>query len=113
MLFSAVRDSIEYGLGSDCELKRRMTTRNGNSLTAKLANDIHFILLVLKGERLTYIKDMINIPKTRASRNRVMLLELVYDSEKKFVKIVVKSDFVKTFLNRTSNNEVMGRTRLC
>ena len=52
-------NSSEYGLDSGCELKRRMTTRNGNPLTAKLANDIHSLLLVLKGEGLTYIKDMI------------------------------------------------------
>jgi len=64
--FSAVRDSSKYGLDSGCELKRRMPTRNGNPLTANLANDIHSLLLVLKGEGLTYIKDMINIPKKSA-----------------------------------------------
>jgi len=63
MLFSTVRDSNDFDLESGCELKRRVANRNGNPLNVKLANDIHSLILVLKGEGLTYLKDIISYPE--------------------------------------------------
>lgn len=60
-------DDFPYGL--QCELKRRVRTRQGDTVAWKLAKDIHTIVSVIEGGEYSELKELISSGKSGKSRN--------------------------------------------
>lgn len=50
VLFEELKESEEFPFGLQCELKRRVHTRNGDTVPVKLAYDVHSLMSVIEGE---------------------------------------------------------------
>ena len=59
MLYELVKECDDFPYGLQAELKRRVHTRNGDSVTTKLAQDIYILVSVLEGGEFTDLKGMI------------------------------------------------------
>jgi hypothetical protein len=68
MLFEILKNSDDFPFDIDSDLKRRVNTRQGETAAAKLARDVHSLLLVIEGSDASEIKDMISTSK-RSTRN--------------------------------------------
>ena len=60
MLFDIVREAEDFPYDRDVDLKRRLTTKSGDSVAVKLANDIHKLLVVIEGADYSELRDMIS-----------------------------------------------------
>ncbi|XP_053406434.1 uncharacterized protein LOC123546709 [Mercenaria mercenaria] len=60
VLFCNARECDDFPYGLQAELKRRVSTRRGDPLCVKLANDIHVLLSVLEGDDMQAMKDLIS-----------------------------------------------------
>ena len=58
-LFEEIRESDTFPYGLQCELKRRVNTRNGDTVAVKLAYDIHTLMSIMEGGEYSDMKDMI------------------------------------------------------
>lgn len=70
-LFDMIKSFEDFPFDSDCELKRRVHTRQGDSVASKLARDIHVLFTVIEGEDINKLKDLIST-QTRHTRNKSM-----------------------------------------
>ena len=70
MLFEILRGSGDFPFGENCELKRRVMTRskNGDSISVKLANDVYTLLMAIDGGDVSLVKDLI-ISSKKSSRS--------------------------------------------
>ena len=59
MLFELVKECDEFPYGLQAELKRRVRTRNGDSVVSKLAHDVYILMSVLEGGEFSELKDII------------------------------------------------------
>ena len=59
MLYELVKECDDFPYGLQAELKRRVHTRNGDSVSTKLAQDIYILVSVLEGGEFTDLKGMI------------------------------------------------------
>ena len=59
MLFELVKECEDFPYGLQAELKRRVHTRNGDTVAVKLAQDIYILMSVLEGNDFTDLKVMI------------------------------------------------------
>lgn len=66
MLFEMLKNTEEFPFDVESELKRRVNTRQGETLASKLAKDIHTILSVIEGADASCLKDMISTGKRSA-----------------------------------------------
>ena len=51
-LFEHIKESEHFPYGLRCVLKRRVCTRNKDSVATKLAHDIHTLMAVLEGANI-------------------------------------------------------------
>lgn len=72
VLFEELKESEEFPFGLQCELKRRVHTRNGDTVPVKLAYDVHSLMSVIEGGDYSDLKDMLrsNNCKTSSQRQR-------------------------------------------
>lgn len=72
VLFEELKESEEFPFGLQCELKRRVHTRNGDTVPVKLAYDVHSLMSVIEGGDYSDLKDMLrsNSCKTSSQRQR-------------------------------------------
>ncbi|WAR13236.1 hypothetical protein MAR_027416 [Mya arenaria] len=78
------RTALDFPYGQDAELKRRMVTRNGEPVSARLAQDVYHIIDVTEGRDPSVLKDMISRAKTRkASVARKLYTGLTNQPEEK------------------------------
>ena len=59
MLFELVKECDEFPFGLQAELKRRVRTRNGDSVVSKLAHDVYILMSVLEGGEFSELEDII------------------------------------------------------
>ena len=67
ILSHTLRESDDFPFGLQAELKRRVTTRKGDTLVYKLALDIRTLISVLEGEDYSTMKDLISSARPRSS----------------------------------------------
>ena len=60
MLFDITREADDFPFDRDADLKRRLNTRVGESVSVKLANDIYKLLTVIEGSDYSELRDMIS-----------------------------------------------------
>lgn len=65
LFFSALRENDDFPYNINSELKRRVSTRRGDPVCAKLAKDIHTLVSVLEGEDYSCLREMISNTKPR------------------------------------------------
>ncbi|MES9879926.1 MAG: hypothetical protein ABW185_03500 [Sedimenticola sp.] len=71
-LFDYLKGYEEFPYGSQVELKRRIQTRGGDTLVAKLARDIHCLVAVVEGADFNTLTDLMSLSrpmKARASQS--------------------------------------------
>ncbi|MCG7879660.1 MAG: hypothetical protein N0C90_25530 [Candidatus Thiodiazotropha endolucinida] len=59
MLFDLIKECEDFPYGLQAELKRRVHTRNGDTVATKLAQDIYCLMSVLEGSDYSELKDLI------------------------------------------------------
>ena len=59
MLFEVIKECDDFPYGLQAELKRRVHTRNGDTVATKLAQDIFCLMSVLEGSDCSDLKDLI------------------------------------------------------
>ena len=59
-ILERLKDMEDFPYGLQCELKRRLHTRTGESVPTKLAYDIHTLLSVVDGADYSDIKDLLS-----------------------------------------------------
>ena len=69
-LFELIKECDDFPYGLQCELKRRVHTRNGDSVATKLACDIHTLMAVLEGGEFCELKDLISSGKGQRSQSQ-------------------------------------------
>ena len=70
MLFELVKECDEFPFGLQAELKRRVKTRNGDTVVSKLAHDIYTLMSVLEGGEFTELKDILARSKGQRSQSQ-------------------------------------------
>ena len=58
-LFEEIRESDAFRYGLQCELKRRVNTRNGDTVAVKLTYDTHTLMSIMEGGDYSDMRDMI------------------------------------------------------
>ena len=69
-LFELIKECDDFPYGLQCDLKRRVHTRNGDSVATKLACDIHTLMAVLEGGDFCEPKDLIGSGKGQRSQSQ-------------------------------------------
>lgn len=72
VLFEGLKESEDFPYGLQCELKRRVHTRNGDTVAVKLAYDVHSLMSVMEGGDYSDIKDMLRSNKSYSQRSQSM-----------------------------------------
>lgn len=62
-LFEMLKNTEDFPFELDSELKRRVNTRQGEPIVAKLAKDIHTLISVIEGEDSSCLKELISSGK--------------------------------------------------
>ena len=70
MLFELVKECDEFPFGLQAELKRRVRTRNGDSVVSKLAHDVYILMSVLEGGEFSELKDIIAKGKSNRTQSQ-------------------------------------------
>ena len=68
-ILERLKDMEDFPYGLQCELKRRLHTRTGESVPTKLAYDIHTLLSVVDGADYSDIKDLLSNGKSQKSQS--------------------------------------------
>ena len=71
VLFEEMKEIEDFPFGLQCELKRRVHTRNGDTVSVKLAYDIYSLMAVFEGGEYSEIKDMLRSNKSSRSQSVV------------------------------------------
>ena len=69
ILFEELKEVEDFPYGLQCELKRRVRTRNGDTVAVKLAYDIYALMAVFEGAEYSEIKDMLRSNKSLRSQS--------------------------------------------
>ena len=69
VLFEEMKEIEDFPFGLQCELKRRVHTRNGDTVSVKLAYDIYSLMTVFEGGEYSEIKDMLRSNKSSRSQS--------------------------------------------
>ena len=69
-LFEQVKEFDNFPYGSQCHLKKRVQTRNGDLVAIKLARDIHTVVSVIEGNDITDLRDVVSAGKQRTQRSQ-------------------------------------------
>ena len=70
LLFELVKECDEFPFGLQAELKRRVRTRNGDSVVSKLAHDVYILMSVLEGGEFSELKDIIAKGKSNRTQSQ-------------------------------------------
>lgn len=68
-LLEHIKEQDDFPYGLQCELKRRLHTRTGDSVTIKLAYDVHALISVIEGADYSSIKDILSSGKGQRSQS--------------------------------------------
>ena len=69
-LFEHLKDADDFPYGLQCMLKRRMCTRNCDSVAIKLAYDIHTLMSVIEGAEYTDMRELLSSGSGRSQRSQ-------------------------------------------
>jgi len=74
LLYDIVKELDDVPFDRESDLKRRVNTRNGESVFVKLDSDIHAILCVMDGEDFALLKDVVSTSKRQNRRKSIRTL---------------------------------------
>ncbi len=70
-MFEVVKDADDFPYGLQVELKRRVRTRAGDSISTKLARDVHCLTTVQDGGDYSDLTELMSLPRiNRSSRSQ-------------------------------------------
>ena len=67
---SMLFELVKFPFGLQAELKRRVRTRNGDSVVSKLAHDVYILMSVLEGGEFSELKDIIAKGKSNRTQSQ-------------------------------------------
>ena len=70
LLFELIKECNQFPYGLQAELKRRVKTRNGDTVVSKLAHDIYTLMSVLEGGEFSELKDILARSKGQRSQSQ-------------------------------------------
>lgn len=68
-MFEQLKEVDDFPYGMQCMLKRRVATRNGDSVAVKYAYDIHTLVSILEGGEYSDIREMLSSSKSQRSQS--------------------------------------------
>lgn len=68
-LFEEIKETDDFPYGLQCELKRRVHTRSGDTVAVKLAYDIHTLMSVIEGGDYGDMRDMIRAGRSQRTQS--------------------------------------------
>ena len=68
-LFEQMKEDDSFPYGLQCMLKRRVATRNGDTVAVKYAYDIHTLISVLEGGEYSDIRELLSSGKGQRSQS--------------------------------------------
>ena len=94
-LFEHLKETDDFPYGLQCMLKRRVCTRNSDSVAVKLAQDIHTLMSVLEGAEYSDMRELLSSGSGRSQRSQSSPNDTTinYDSSS---EIKILSDSVNT-----------------
>ena len=69
VLLEKLKEEDDFPYRLQCELKRRLHTRTGETVSVKLAYDIHALVSVTEGAKYTDIKDLLSTGRNQKSQS--------------------------------------------
>ena len=94
-LFEHLKETYDFPYGLQCQLKRRVCTRNSDSVAVKLSQDIHTLMSVLEGAEYSDMRELLSSRSGRSQRSQSSPNDttITYDSSS---EIKILSDSVNT-----------------
>ena len=94
-LFEHLKETDDFPYGLQCQLKRRVCTRNSDSVAVKLSQDIHTFMSVLEGAEYSDMRELLSSGSGRSQRSQSSPNDttITYDSSS---EIKILSDSVNT-----------------
>ena len=94
-LFEHLKETDDFPYGLQCQLKRRVCTRNSDSVAVKLSQDIHTLMSVLEGAEYSDMRELLSSGSGRSQRSQSSPNDttITYDSSS---EIKILSDSVNT-----------------
>ena len=94
-LFEHIKETEDFPYGLQCMLKRRVCTRNSDSVAVKLAHDIHTLMAVLEGAEYSDMRELLSSGSGRSQRTQSTANDTIVTSDYS-VEIKVLTDSVNT-----------------
>ena len=94
-LFEHIKETEDFPYGLQCMLKRRVCTRNSDSVAVKLAHDIHTLMAVLEGAEYSEMRELLSSGSGRSQRTQSTANDTIVTSDYS-VEIKVLTDSVNT-----------------
>lgn len=60
-----MKSNEDYPYNIETDLKRRLLTRKGEPVSAKLAHDIHIVIAAMEGDGYSSLMNMINTSRSK------------------------------------------------